>query len=177
MPKFPIHIHICNLWLYSKVKNHFNTAKYKWWETQMISSPTESFVHLSRPRSNSESFMNRPITIQVLQLLTDHWMHILQVIILTYTNKEISVCRVWPRGRQRIKSTANRRWWIKTDPLHTGVESCVEKNWSWWDTNTYHHLHFFYRTSFKYQLCCKENGLNPYWTTLTHTALSAIWRL
>lgn len=86
----------------------------------------------------------------------------------TDNNDEISICRVWPHGRRRIKCTANRRWWIETDPLHTGVESCAETNWSWWETHKHtvsSHcsdvaLHYI---SFKYQVCYRKKGLNLDW--------------
>lgn len=107
--------------------------------------------------------MNRPITNWFPNKSFSCCIYYKLIIIFTYTNKYIWVCRVCPHGRQRIKSTANRRWWIKKDPLHTGVESCVETNWSWWETQT--------------RLDFLQDFFNPYWTTLlTRTALSAVWR-
>lgn len=43
------------------------------------------------------------------------------------------VCRVWPLGRQRIRFSASRRWWMVMGPRHTGPGSCRGMNSYWWE--------------------------------------------
>lgn len=53
------------------------------------------------------------------------------------------VSRVCPYGRRKIKSIANRSWWMETDPWRSGAERCVEMNSYWWDTNKFWYHYYF----------------------------------
>lgn len=41
-------------------------------------------------------------------------------------------CRVWPRGRQKTKCSANRLWWAGTAQKPSGAENSEGMNSYWW---------------------------------------------